>query len=448
VRRAPAAVFAAFFVMGMLRAAPSLQWPMVYDDLHLIRPYTTAEIAASWRGNWDPDDIETPGFRPGTLLFNHARARLFGESVVAHRIFLIALYAAFVALLVPLAARFGAGPRTVLLAGAMMLAARYQVYGYVWLTDGTHMLQGLAFAGGALLLLDGLDRDDRVRLGLSLACLAAGLLVREDTLAIVPVILLLGVVDSRRQGRAVPRALHGYAGALVMLCAGLLVYRAIAVPQAPVPGSDIRGLAIAVARVLNPIGIQAFDRSAFVLGLVGWLVLAGFVDALVRWRRDADWRGAALWLAAAVVSCSPALNIQRDDLLFFPGTFMALFYASAAETLARRKGATRAFAVVGITVLIAVAGSIGIVFAENFHPDSSRTLWWNAQFLDGEFAARATIPEARRRAMIESLERRGIRAGARPRQRIRELAAEAKAAGRRRPSADHKVFVPLLLEGF
>src|SRR5688572_33391475 len=112
MRRPQAAVFAAFFAMGMVRVAPSLSWPMVHDDLHLVRPYTRAEIMGSWHGNWDPDGIETPGFRPGSLLFNHVRATVLGENVAAHRTLLIALYGAFVMLLVPVAARFGAGPGT------------------------------------------------------------------------------------------------------------------------------------------------------------------------------------------------------------------------------------------------------------------------------------------------------------------------------------------------
>ncbi len=448
MKRVLLVVFVAFFALGVLRATPSLQWPMVYDDLHLIRVFTPAEIAGAWHGNWDPDGIETPGYRPGTLLFNHARARLFGENVVAHRIFLILLYAAFVTLLVPVAAAFGAGARTVLLAGALMLCARYEVYGYVWLTDGTHMPQGLAFAGAALLMLRGLQRGERGQLVLSVVCLAAGILVREDTLAIVPVILLLGVVDARRRGAPPGRAFHGYALAVAMVCVGLLAYRAIVVPEAASPGVDVRGLAVAIARVLNPIGVEAASGAGLVLGVVGWLVLAAFVEALVRWRRDVDWRAPALWLAAAIVSCSPALTVQRDDLLFFPGTFMALFYATAAVTLAERKGHTRALAVGGIAILIAVAGVVGVVFAENFHPDSSRALWWNAQFLDGEYASRATIPPERKRALVAMLERHSIRAGAHPRQRIRELTFEAKAAGRRRPSADGAVFVPLLPEGF
>ncbi len=448
MRRGQAAVFAVFLAMALVRAAPSLRWPMVYDDLHLIRSYTPAEIAASWHGNWDPDGIETPGFRPGSLLFNHGRALLFGESVVAHRILLVVLYAAFVALLVPVAARFGSGPVTVLLAGALMLATRYEVYGYVWITDGNHMLQGLAFAGGAILLLHGLDRGDPVRLGLSLVSLKAGMVVREDTLAIMPVVLLLALVDLRRQRRPVPAAFYAYAVLLVLLCAGLLAWRAVFVPEAPPPGHDLRGWLVAVVRVLNPAGIEAFGPGSRALTLGGWAVLAGFVAALVRFRNEVDGRGPALWLFAAVIACAPALNVQRDDLLFFPATFVALSYATAAAALARKTGALRALAVSGFAVLLIASASMGIVFAENLHPDSARALWWNMQILEGDFADRATVPAARRAAAMARLEERGIRAGEQPRQRVRALASEARAAGRRRPSPDHAVFVPLLPEGF
>jgi hypothetical protein len=113
----------------------------------------------------------------------------------------------------------------VLLAGALLLAARDQVYGYVWLTDGTHMVQGLAFAGGALLLLDGLERGDRRRLALSLACLAAGLLVREDTLAVVPVVLLLGAMVGYLLGFALLDAAFAFMNhpGMTLVAAALIV---------------------------------------------------------------------------------------------------------------------------------------------------------------------------------------------------------------------------------
>jgi hypothetical protein len=446
--RAQAGVFAAFLLLGLGRAAPSLSWPMVYDDLHLVRPYTEEERLGAWHGNWDPDGIETAGFRPASLLFNDLRARLFGEAVAAHRVFLIVLYALYLALLLPLAARFGAGAPTVLLAGAVMLAARYGVYHYVWITDGNHIAQGLAFAGGALLLLSGLDRPSVTRLGLSLACLAAGLLVREDTLAVVPVILLLGYLHARPLGQKALAALRTYTGVVVLFCLVLLAYRSQVVPKAPPLGTDVRSLVLAVAHALNPVGLEAFGPGSRLLSLAAWVVPAGLAAALVRFRSEVDWRGPALWLLCAVVACAPALNIQRDNLLFFPGTFVALFYATAVAALAHRKGILRLLAATGLAGVLAAATYMGTIFAENFHPDSTRALWWNTQLVYGEFAARATIPAARRQAVMERLARVGIRQGEHPRHRLRELAGEARAQGRRRPSAEGVVFVPLLPEPF
>jgi hypothetical protein len=208
---------------------------------------------------------------------------------VAHRVFVLVLYATYVALLVPVARRFGTGAPAVLLAGIVMLAAWYGVYHYVWITDGNHVLQGLSFATSALLLLSGIERADRVRLGLSVASLGSGLLVREDTLAVVPVLLLLGHLHARSWPRARARW-HAYATAVLLLCGLLLVYRALVVPQAPPPGRDVRSFAVAVAHALNPVGSSAFDATSRALVLAGWAALAlvarlALARALARLRR-------------------------------------------------------------------------------------------------------------------------------------------------------------------
>src|SRR5215207_2444973 len=70
--------FGLFFLVGVALVWPSLSYPMVYDDLHLIRNFSPQELAQVWYSPWDVDGIETPGFRPLTPLFNHARFALFG----------------------------------------------------------------------------------------------------------------------------------------------------------------------------------------------------------------------------------------------------------------------------------------------------------------------------------------------------------------------------------
>ena len=55
----------------------------------------------------------------------------------------------------PLGRRLGLGTGAALAAGLVMLFTRYSAYHLVWITDGNHHLQGLAFLGSALLLVDG-----------------------------------------------------------------------------------------------------------------------------------------------------------------------------------------------------------------------------------------------------------------------------------------------------
>jgi hypothetical protein len=89
----------------------------------------------------------------------------------------------------------------------------------------------------------------------------------------------------------------------------------------------------------------------------------------------------------------------------------------------------------------------GWILAENFHPLSARAIDWNTEFLYGRYAA-ATIPAERRARLTEQLAALGIRPGDQPRQRVRALIDEAKAAGRRRPTDDGRVFFPLLPERY
>ena len=54
--------------------------PYIWDDLHMIRSYSSNEIIQSWLGNWDPDGIETPSYRPVAILFYNFLGGVFGEN--------------------------------------------------------------------------------------------------------------------------------------------------------------------------------------------------------------------------------------------------------------------------------------------------------------------------------------------------------------------------------
>jgi hypothetical protein len=433
--------FALFLLLAIAWTWPARRWPMVFDDLHLIRTFRGSELAAAWAGHWDPDGLETPGFRPLSLAFNHARAAVFGEMVIGHRHLLAALFALDLALLIPLGRRIGLGAAAAIAAGLVMLFSRYSAYHLVWITDGNHLVQGLSFLVSAILVVDDRPAPSRGRLALSLLAIAVGLLVREDTLAAVPALALLALAKGPR------RTAVAYTGGLVALAVGLLAWRRLVVPEAQPLGLDLGGFARAVAHAFDPVGVGGFDLPSALLARGWWAVLALTVLGLVVAGDREARRWSSLWAAAAVAACTPGLLLQRDDLLFFASLFVALFLATAWSAVWRARPSLRPAVAVAAAWSVVGGAWTGAVLAENFHPASARAIDWNTEFLYGRYSA-ATIPPARRQALAAQLDALGVRSGEQPRQRVRALVAEAKEAGRRRPGPDGRVFFPLLPEPY
>jgi hypothetical protein len=433
--------FVLFLLLAIAWTWPARGWPMVFDDLHLVRTFSGSELAAAWTGHWDPDGLETPGFRPLSLAFNHVRAAVFGERVVGHRHIVAALFALELALLVPLGRRLGLGFGASVAAGLVMLFTRYSAYHLVWITDGNHHLQGLAFLGSALLLVDGLALASRAPLAASLLVIALGLCVREDTLAALPALALIAFARGPR------RLAAEYTIGLGGLAVALLAWRRVVVPAAQPLGLDFAGFARAVAHALDPVGVGGFDTASRILSHGWWVLLALTLIALIATGDRAARRDAGRWALAAAAACTPGLLLQRDDLLFFASLFVALMLATVWQALWRARPSWRPLVAIGLAWSVVGGAWTGARLAENFHPASARAVDWNTEFLYGRYAS-AHIPEERRRRVAAQLDALGVRAGEQPRLRVRALVTEARAAGRRRPTPDGRVFFPLLPEPY
>jgi hypothetical protein len=84
------------------------------------------------------------------------------------------------------------------------------------------------------------------------------------------------------------------------------------------------------------------------------------------------------------------------------------------------------------------------IFAENFHPDSLRVIWWNGRYVYGAYSERAAIPPARRAAVVERLGRARIEDAESHLRWTRRLERRAVLADDRRPSPDGRPFYPWL----
>ena len=437
----PALAFASLLLLGLVLAWPALGWPMAFDDLHLMRSYPASALLGAFHGPWDPERLMTPGYRPLTLLFNHLRYSAFGENVVAQRVFLLVLVAASWAWLSVSLRAWSVPSRTTWLAGALWLTSVYSTFHYVWITDGNHMLQGLGFAAAVAGLGSGLMGRGALGLLASLGGYACALGTREDSLALAPVLLLMGVFLVVRRA-ASRRRLWAYALALAGLSLAFLLLRRLAVPRAQAPGTDFWAPWASFVRALSPAGTQGFDAASWALVLGWWLVVLALAVAVAR-LPDRPGAQLMLWLGCGLLSCAPALNVFREDLLFFPVMFTSLALATAIRDLWSRGGSRRALAALAAAGALLGGAGMSRVFAENFHPDSLRTIWWNGRYVYGAYVARAVLPAERRRAVVEQLHRFGIDEVWGHEFRTRKLEKRALAANQRRPGGGGP-FYPLL----
>lgn len=404
-RTAGLVVFALAIATGLLSSWPSLGYYWNMDDLHLVRAYSPGELAGTFVGAWDPDGIETIGFRPLTTLFNHARGVVFGEVLVAHRLFLLALYAWSLALMAGLLRRLGASAPAVMVGAVFAIVAKNSYYHYIWVADGVHVLQlllcVLAMRAGHLYVEAGRRRS----LVATLAWFGAAMLAREDSLAVLPAVAGIGLFAQIRWSEEprpviaarLRRVATGGAAIAVVLPVWWL-WRLVAVSNAP----NVKLEFAAVGRVL--------DMMSWTVSLVGrvdplwptYVALAIAVALATRLLPTSDRRLAWLLLLSALVACAIGNVRARVNLLILPAMFYGCFLGIVLTGVARAKPAARV-----AVVLVAVLAAAGAVRASrleqvDLHPMSAGQIARDWMFISGRLGP-ATIPDVRRRLLEPKL---------------------------------------------
>ena len=378
-------VFVALCLLGLAIGARSLTYEWNWDDLHLMRSYSASELRSAIVGSWDPDGIETFGWRPGTTLFNAMRYRLFGEAVVLHRLFLLCLYAAALTLLAATAARLGTSRITAMVAVVLAMSAKNSYYHYLWISDGVHALQLFLIAIAFWHAVRYADHARKIDLLLTLGAAALALATREDSIAAFPLIAGGALLKSRLHGRTSRIAL----GLGVLSVAGWMV-RTLASPGAPAVALDMSWLQN-LGRMLYWTtalgGGQDESRWPFVLTAIAAAVM------VVRLRADRRAR-AAYWLVAAVLACAVGSFGARPNLLVIAGTCYGFFFAEVLDGIWHFGGLSRLVAASIAIVACGAAIRASVLEQPSMHPMSAEQLYRNWQVVHGPLSA-ATVPAAR-----------------------------------------------------
>ncbi|PYK90627.1 MAG: hypothetical protein DME35_05260 [Verrucomicrobia bacterium] len=118
--------------------ASTFRYPFFWDDFHLIRSYRGPEILSAFHGVIDPDKIETPGLRSCSILLYNLQGSLFGENVIAQRIFMIVLMGAFLMATGMLLLEIGLGFLQVMIVFVLFVSSRVFASLVLWISLSQH----------------------------------------------------------------------------------------------------------------------------------------------------------------------------------------------------------------------------------------------------------------------------------------------------------------------
>lgn len=401
--------------------ADTFRYPFYWDDFHLIRSYTGPEIRSAFHAVIDPDKIETPGLRPCSIFLYNFQGSVFGENIVAHRIFMVVLMGTFMiatgTLLLELGLRFvQLGLVFALFVSSRVFASlvlwislSHLIFAYIWIVLTAYFFIRWTKTARWWFFVPML-----------ITCMLATF-TREETYTlpvVLPILWMTSSIDLAPLRRVITAAVSLLAivgfhywlwhflvpNALspqISFSAGQRLFRAMAASWLPcgLKWSGIADIWIAIAWI------------TFLLGLVFWFLRFANSSARLQFL--------GVCCAGALLSL-PALGVARPFGIALPTiAFMSAVSIAIAGIWNRRLVPNElpnrpppvllTFLIIGIAVGIAGGIYRSNYVAQSLQEDSAVRAVRDGQFLFDLFDHPATIPPERRQNGLARLEHFGIR---------------------------------------
>ena len=392
-----------------------------WDDFHLVRSFTMTELKMVWHSSWDPDHIETPGYRPLTTLINQLRYWLFGENLVAHRVFLMALYVIIIVAWGRILLNLGLNNFTYLCISFLILSARNSAYHFNWIADGIHLFQGVLFITSFWLIFLSLYTSRRsyaiILSILSLIIYTISLLVREDSIIILCAILFLWIFllysnkDKRTKSNLQHLIIYGLLGSTITLT--ILFIGKYFVPERAFgfhPDGMIRMLKFTIFLA----GFRGGEKYYYIATLPIILVCISFI--LTKYEnKKIDSQKYILFLLLMIivfVSCLPGLSVNRSNLTFFSNIFYCtwlvtgcLIFLNSITPQRLKLFLSGVLAIILIPIIIESTTNNLLLQESTAYPISN--MIDTPDFIWGMYS-NASVPEKRRNRVITDMDELGI----------------------------------------
>ena len=406
-------IFFLFSILGSLLYSHEWNSEFHWDDYHLIRPYSNQELIQVWSGSWDPDYVETPGFRPLTTYFNHFRYMLFGEYVYAHRLFLIFLNALmsvlFVLLMVELSFPWLEG----FLGGLLYLVSPLNFYHIAWLTDGIHLFAAILGFLGIFFALKAAHKENfHWYFILSHFFGLAALLSRPENVSLYLISLMAPFFFTQikkplREYIKSPLFCHAVAG--FVFIGVFLIYRKMVIPESISPFAGM-GVIPAFANnffklLLASVNLLALIKNSHLIMSV--LILAGITGYGIFLGRKGNLKGLLFLFFSLIICLLPISLFYRTNLLLNPTLFaMGIFSFSLVKIFRHMPRIIKTIGIVAFVFVLGIMARENYLYQENLHPSSLLHLSRKGEMLF--YWETATIPQMRREKALSELKALGL----------------------------------------
>lgn len=443
----------------------SLSWDFYWDDIHLIRTYSTSELRGVFNGQWDPDGIERPGYRPLTTIFFYFSAIAFGENPIYHRVFQQILLALSLTIFTIILNKYFKVEYLGSVIGCIVaISSRYNWFNLAWIADSHHHVVILFFILSLWVFLSTINKWSPLKLLLSIGLAGLAQFAKEDAIALFLLMPIFGfyyilqsyqgesfvsVHDLKRKvcniikHNTVPFVNTGILTAsLAALSTLYFVLRHHFVPEAAI-NFNLYGWLANIYWSLYPLGKPVGLRYDNWLPVIWTIVLGAlFVITLTLFLRKQY--QALFWLVCLVITASPGLTVPRIDLIFFPILFFSQFLVLVLLELGKKNQLAKAMVLIFLCVLVFRSSQLSMISQETMHPLSLERLRTTGDIV----SAKATIPQERLARITAEVAKFGIKTKEDYQTLLPLLEAQARKEDLRKPNLPNAykgLFLPPIL---
>jgi hypothetical protein len=453
-------ILIATFLVALLFAGHTLEYPWFYDDYNQVRLFSTAELLQSMHDKWDSTGIENSSYRPLFNVINHTRCLLFGENMVLHRLFQLFVLALFTSMIGYALLLNGLRLPFVISGSCFAIITKSNQLNILWPTVGMHAISAIPLALACILAANTRWTLTRRRQIIIFLLALVSLFIREDNIALFPLVVSLAIASRRNEFIFLIEDkifsiklfkvifLIAASFSIPLVSSMLLVFylRKLFVPDA-LFGLNIEGMLSHIKMTIYPMGFMVSQSIS-----ISWLIFLFSILTLATIQsksRKIFVVGILGWITCIITGCTIGLVMERSDLLLIPGAIFSFGLATALQQIFSRdqEHYVKALTLSGIVFFSSITWSESRASLIGAHPQSYQTMISAAMFIYGEYASRAIIPPERRQKAVAYLHAYGINSAEDLEAKKASLMEEATKNGTT-PPPNGALFMPKNLLGF